>query len=653
MQNMTIATDSSVDLTANAFMRKGYSFIGWSTSANGEVEYTDGASYTMGTEQSYTLYAVWETNENTLVFNANGGSGRMANMEISTCETDNLIKNTFTKKGYDFMGWSTTANGNVEYLDQAIYTMGTEDVYTLYAVWEIIEYKITYHINEAIELSSNPFTFTINDLPIAINDLNNKQDFLFDGWYKKSDFSGMPITEITQIGNVDLYGRYIEGSSCLMLEENGLEWTVVGYEGNPISIVVPKKYKGKSVTQMTAGVFAGCSNLESLTIPFLNGHLGNLFGRISYDGSISIDQFYAEHSYNNAYKYYTYYIPENLKNVTITGGTTINIGAFENCRNIESIMLPNTISSIKMQAFYNCGLTSIRIPDSVISIENFVFNADERLTIHCEVESKPSGWQDDWNDGDAPIVWDCNNNDVADDGYVYTVIDDIKYAIKDNMATVVRQARSITTAIILENITYKEVSYPVTRIVDSAFYKCTYLTSVTIPDSVTSIGKYAFYDCDSLTSVRIPDSVTDIGKSAFVDCDSLTSMMVDENNSVYKSVDGNLYSKDGTVFIQYAIGNTEITKFYVPDGVKSIGEYAFYMCKNLKSIEVPYDLTSIGSHAFYGCANLTYAYVPESVVMVGDYAFYGVNRVVCGAASMPSGWSSNWTSSDCEVVWVG
>ena len=153
------------------------------------------------------------------------------------------------------------------------------------------------------------------------------------------------------------------------------------------------------------------------------------------------------------------------------------------------------------------------------------------------------------------------------------------------------------------SLTSVTIGNSVTSIGEVAFYGCSRLPSITIPDSVTSIGDYAFYSCGSLTIITIPDSVTSIGNYAFEYCDSLTSITVDASNQSYKSVDGNLYTKDGKTLIQYAIGKSE-TSFTIPDSVTSIGNYAFYGCSSLTSITIPDSVTSIGTYAFYACSGL-------------------------------------------------
>ena len=89
------------------------------------------------------------------------------------------------------------------------------------------------------------------------------------------------------------------------------------------------------------------------------------------------------------------------------------------------------------------------------------------------------------------------------------------------------------------------------------------------------------------------------------------SIVVDENNTAYQSINGNLYSKDGTVLITYAIGKTD-TSFVIPNSVTTIGYAAFSGCSNLTSVTIPDSVTTIGSRAFYECYNLTDVYYTGS-----------------------------------------
>ncbi len=90
----------------------------------------------------------------------------------------------------------------------------------------------------------------------------------------------------------------------------------------------------------------------------------------------------------------------------------------------------------------------------------------------------------------------------------------------------------------------------------------------------------------------------------FYNCTSLENLTVSSGNTTYKSLDGNLYNYDGTELIQYAAGKTD-TSFTVPDGVTSIGDYAFYYCISLESLTISDSVTSIGYYAFQNCSLLT------------------------------------------------
>ena len=216
--------------------------------------------------------------------------------------------------------------------------------------------------------------------------------------------------------------------------------------------------------------------------------------------------------------------------------------------------------------------------------------------------------------------------------------------------------------------------YPVTGIGDYAFFGCTSLTSITIPDSVTSIDGYAFFGCTSLASVTIPDSVTSIDGYAFFGCTSLTSITIPD--SITSIGDGAFH--DCTSLASVTIGNsvtiigdytfedcTSLTSVTIPDSVTSIGGSAFRNCTSLASVTLGNGVTSIGYSAFEDCTNLARVYysgdieswcgiefggsyanpmyyaknfyidntlvkeiiIPDTVTEIKDYTFYGFKGV--------------------------
>ena len=139
-----------------------------------------------------------------------------------------------------------------------------------------------------------------------------------------------------------------------------------------------------------------------------------------------------------------------------------------------------------------------------------------------------------------------------------------------------------------------------TSIGTSAFSYCSSLKKVSLPEGLLTIGDDAFMDCDNLTSIIIPASTLFIGTKAFANNDGLMSISVSSGNTVYDSREGcNAIIETATNKLIAGASTTVI-----PSSVVSIGDYAFYFCGNLRSIEIPASVTEIGRSAFYGCNNL-------------------------------------------------
>ncbi|MBQ9084673.1 MAG: leucine-rich repeat domain-containing protein [Clostridia bacterium] len=310
----------------------------------------------------------------------------------------------------------------------------------------------------------------------------------------------------------------------------------------------------------------------------------------------------------------------------------INSYAFQNCTDITSIVVPDSVTLIEEAAFSGCSyVESITLP----------FVGKERLE-NALNEIALFGYIFGTHSYDGGV--ETNQPSSLGDNYISYIpstLRNVTITGGNLLSNAFYNCKSLT------NVTIQD---SVTKIGSSAFYGCTGLTSVIIRGGVTQIGPSAFYGCTSLTSISIPNSITGIGFNAFCLCTSLANIEVDEENTKYKSIDGNLYTRDGKTLVQYAIGKKDAS-FTIPSGVNSIGSYAFVNCSNLTGVIIPDDVISIGHNAFSYCSNLanvtisnsileieystfencdslTYVTIPNGVETIGKYAFYGCDSLI-------------------------
>jgi len=299
------------------------------------------------------------------------------------------------------------------------------------------------------------------------------------------------------------------------------------------------------------GAFAGCSNITSITIPnsVINIEDQSFAGCTSL-ATINVDtnntNYSSEHGvlYNKnkttlvAYpggKTGAFTIPDNvtsigewafsnctnLTNITIPDNVT-NIGewAFGFCSGLTSVTIKNGVTRIEGWAFFGCsGLTNIIIPDSVTSIGDQAFRNCTSLASITIPDSVTSI-------GGAAF-YDTTWFDNQPNGLVYA--GKVAYEYKGDMPA--------NTRITLLDGT-KEIT-------DAAFFNCTNLTSITIPNSVTNIGFVAFSGCSGLTNVTVPNSVTSIGEAAFQLCTRLTSVTFTTGSNIANSNFGDIAFPEG------------------------------------------------------------------------------------------------------------
>ena len=419
-----------------------------------------------------------------------------------------------------------------------------------------------------------------------------------------------------------------------------------------------------SVTSIGNSTFSGCSSLETIMLPYIpGGYLGYIFGADSY-------------SYNDDY------VPTSLKEVIITGGTSIGKYTFYNCGSLESIVIPSSVTSIGLSAFSGCCslsyyeysnayylgnsdnnyLVLIGLIDKTVTAFNFTeytkiiysdafsnCTALENIVIPNSVINIGEGAFSGCSSLESitiPFVGDSKKTSKDEYQYPFGYIFGTS-SYTGGVATTQYyyynpSAYNTTHDIYYIPSTLKEVTINGGDLNYGAFYNCNSLVSVTMHEEVNNIRRNVFVNCESLASISIPSSVKSIGTDTFYNCNSLKYY---KNNNAYY-----LGNANNNYLVLMGLIDKTITSFEVLEDTKIIYTNVFSQCSSLTSISIPSSVTSIGNGAFSGCSSLTSISIPSSVTSIGNGAFSGCSSLT--SISIPSSVTSigNGAFSGCSSL---
>lgn len=281
-------------------------------------------------------------------------------------------------------------------------------------------------------------------------------------------------------------------------------------------------------------------------------------------------------------------IPSTHKELPVAA---IAVGAFENVKSITSVFIPQSVTSVKDNAFRNCE----NLVSATFAGESAL---GERLFENCQKLERVT--------------------------------------LPDNLTEI-----KPMTFYLCAKLVDVELPSSVTVIGQEAFYGCAKLPTVTLPSQLITLGDKAFAGCESITAVNLPVSVRSLGENVFAGCVRIDTLSVDAHNTYFYSEGNCIVSvtadENGQAVHTVVVG---CKSSRIPTSrVTAIGDGAFYACRALTSITIPSNITSIGDHAFASCAGLTAIAIPASVVSIGVGAFTGceyLETVIFGSNEIPS-----------------
>ena len=472
--------------------------------------------------------------------------------------------------------------------------------------------------------------------------------YSFAGWYNGTTMASSSSSYTFTMGSSDITLKATWSySDDFEFSDNGDGTiSITSLKNKTITEVrIPTEYQGKQVTTISYKAFAS-TGLTSIYIPKTVTTVGkDIFGYCSNLTTIYCEAESKPTNWSGGWNRKYWYDDNNLYTV-VWGVNGINDQTYENiyyvvgtldgnqyiqiigCDSSTSeIIIPDKINNIPVTVITNnafrskTNLETVVLPTSITTIGTNAFTGSDSIVIYCMDESKPSSWIDSWN-CNRPVIWGYSGNKGTINNLKYSIvklsgIDTVLITGCEKTATSVNipaAIEGISNIVICESafknnttITSIQISSGVKEIKDYAFNGCSKVTSLTMNEGVKTIGISSFNGCSSITTLTMPNSLTQIGESAFGNCSKLSSVTLST-------------------------------------GISTIPQACFSGCSSLKTINIPSNITTISYEAF-ASTGLTSIYIPKTVTTVGKDIFgycSNLTTIYCEAESKPTNWSGGW-----------
>ncbi len=353
-------------------------------------------------------------------------------------------------------------------------------------------------------------------------------------------------------------------------------------------------------------------------------------------------------------KAYSFGHVEAMTSLTIPGSVTyVGKGAFQNCRDLETVVIERGTEILDERVFAGCEvLSSIIIPDSITEFGAGIFEGcPPHMMIYYE------GSSDEWykikkDESEFANIAVTFALSELPDYEPYNESNGFSYKIKsDKTVSLIEYTGAEKNVVIPSEIE----GYPVSVIADSCFETRNDIISVEIPDTVREIGEKAFWYCRSLEQVILHDGLEIIGKNTFKNCEKLESITLP---STVSEIGDNAF-EDCTALKEIiipdsvetignrAFGDCEsLEKITLGKGIRKMGEYCFANCEEITNAEIPDGITVVEASLFHNCKGLEYIVIPDSVEVIRGNAFFGCYKL---ERTLYKGSETEWKDIDIGI----